>query len=102
MGMRHAEMPPATAATHATNRDLTTPPDAKGQAHGPGGRGVSFCVPLGVVATSGRSARDRYPQPLKAFHATVRTARKKSGFKAGLRQPTLAEVPLADLSFTQR
>ena len=23
--MRHAEMPPATAATHATNRDLTTP-----------------------------------------------------------------------------
>jgi hypothetical protein len=25
-------------------------------------------------------------QPLMAFHATVRTAREKSGFKAGLRQ----------------
>jgi hypothetical protein len=23
-----------------------------GQTHGPGGRGVSFCVPLGVVTTS--------------------------------------------------
>ena len=43
--MRHAEMPPATAATHATNRDLTTPPDAKGQTHGPGGGGVSAGVP---------------------------------------------------------
>jgi hypothetical protein len=30
-----------------------------------------------------RAARHRYPQPLTAFHATVRTARKKSGFKAG-------------------
>jgi hypothetical protein len=28
--MRHAEMPPATAATHATNRDLTTPPGSLG------------------------------------------------------------------------
>jgi hypothetical protein len=26
-------------------------------------------------------------------------AREKSGFKAGLRRPSLAEVPLADLSF---
>ncbi len=33
-----------------------------------------------------RAARDRHPQPLTAFHATVRTAREKSGFKAGLRQ----------------
>ena len=32
--MRRAEMPPATAATHATNRALTTPRDAKGQTHG--------------------------------------------------------------------
>jgi len=30
----------------------------------------------------GRSVEDE----LTAFHATVRTARKKSGFKAGLRQ----------------
>lgn len=30
-----------------------------------------------------RAARHRYPQPLTAFHATVRTAREKSGFKAG-------------------
>jgi hypothetical protein len=43
--MRRAEMPPATAATRATNLAPTTPRDAKGQAHGPGGRGVSFCVP---------------------------------------------------------
>jgi hypothetical protein len=33
-----------------------------------------------------RAARDRRPQPLTAFHATVRTAREKSGFKAVLRQ----------------
>jgi hypothetical protein len=157
--MRRAEMPPPTAATRATNRDSTTPRDAKGQTHGSAGRGLSFCVPLGVVATSdseetaGRSrltrkerfasgrrpgwlrprevshwhisanrsnhrpsrrpvarrpteesscrstfdraifqaspdfsARDRHPQPLTAFHATVRMAREKSGFKAGLHQ----------------
>jgi hypothetical protein len=34
-----------------------------------------------------------------AFHATVRAAREKSGFKAGSSRPMLAEVPLADLSF---
>jgi hypothetical protein len=39
---------------------------------------------LSVVAR--RPARDRHPQPLTAFHATVRTARKKSGFKAGSSQ----------------
>ena len=33
-----------------------------------------------------RAARDRHPQPLTAFHATVRTAREKSGFKAGSSQ----------------
>jgi hypothetical protein len=32
------------------------------------------------------SARHRHPQPLPAFHATVRTACKKSGFKAGSSQ----------------
>jgi hypothetical protein len=39
--------------------------------------------PGNVSGTDRRAARDRYPQPLTAFHATVRTARKKSGFKAG-------------------
>ena len=43
--MRRAEMPPPTAATHATNPSPTTPPDAKGQTHGAGGGGVSCCVP---------------------------------------------------------
>ena len=43
--MRSADMPPATAATHAANRAPTTPPDAKGQTDGTGGGGVSFCVP---------------------------------------------------------
>jgi hypothetical protein len=33
-----------------------------------------------------RAARHRYPQPLTAFHATVRTTRKKSSFKTGLRR----------------
>ena len=33
--MRQAEMPPATAAAHATYRDSTTPRDAKGQTYGP-------------------------------------------------------------------
>jgi hypothetical protein len=37
-------------------------------------------------ATDRRAACDRHPQPLTAFHATVRTAREKSGFKAGLRR----------------
>ena len=39
-----------------------------------------------VVATSGRAALDRHPQPLTGSHATVRTAREQSGFKAGLRR----------------
>jgi hypothetical protein len=43
--MRRAEMPPATAAAHVTNHPPTTPRDAKGQTHGPGGGGVCFCVP---------------------------------------------------------
>jgi hypothetical protein len=34
-------------------------------------------------ATDRQAARHRYPQPLTAFHATMPTARKKSGFKAG-------------------
>jgi hypothetical protein len=37
-------------------------------------------------ATDRRAARDRHPQPLTGSHATVRTAREKSGFKAGLRR----------------
>ena len=157
--MRRAKIPPATAATYATNRDLTTPPDAKGQTHGSGGGGVSARVPgvrrrypadrvtpkpgpvtkrlpagAGPRRTGGsqagegqdgfaprtaapppvspargpptdwgelvqvhfrpgdflgvtrRVARHRHPQPLTAFHATVRTAREKSGFKTGLRR----------------
>jgi hypothetical protein len=159
--MRRAKIPPATAATYATNRDLTTPPDAKGQTHGSGGRGVSARVPgvrrrypadrvtpkpgpvtkrlpagAGPRRTGGSQAgegqdgfaprtaapppvspargpptdwgelvqvhfrpgdfsgvtrravrhRHRHPQPLTAFHATVRTAREKSGFKAGSSQ----------------
>ena len=42
--------------------------------------------PGNLSGTDRRAARDRHPQPLTAFHATVRTARKKSGFKAGLRR----------------
>jgi hypothetical protein len=33
-----------------------------------------------------RAARHRHPQPLTVFRATVRTAREKSGFKAGSSQ----------------
>ena len=33
-----------------------------------------------------RAAGDRHQQPLTAFHATVWTALKKSGFKTGLRR----------------
>jgi hypothetical protein len=36
--------------------------------------------------TARSAARDRHPQPPTAFHATVRTAREKSGFKAGSSQ----------------
>jgi hypothetical protein len=39
-----------------------------------------------LQAKDRRAARDRHPQPVTAFHATVRTARKKSCFKAGLRR----------------
>jgi hypothetical protein len=42
--------------------------------------------PGNLSGVARRAARHRYPQPLTAFHATVRTARKKSGFKAGLRR----------------
>jgi len=42
----------------------TTPPGAKGQTHGAGGRGVSFCVPLGVVATSGLERGQEAPRHL--------------------------------------
>jgi hypothetical protein len=190
--MRRAEMPPPTAATHATNRPPTTPPGLRGR-NSWRGWGRSFLLRArGVVATSDslrslpirgrsgrswhisanrsnhrpsrrpaggpptgaslcratfdraifqatdrRAARHRYPQPLTAFHATVRTARMKSGFKAGSSRrknpalsverklfgtstigphpadrsrrlllmirparPTLAEVPLADLSLS--
>ena len=83
--MRHAEMPPATAATHATNRDLTTPPGSLGRNSWPGW-GRSFLLrALGCGGVNRRAARDRHPQPLTAFHATVRTASEKGGFKAGLR-----------------
>jgi hypothetical protein len=37
-------------------------------------------------ATDTRTARDRHPQPLTAFNATVRTAREKRGFNASLRR----------------
>jgi hypothetical protein len=37
-------------------------------------------------ATDRRAACDPHTQPLTAFHATVRAAREKSGFRAGLRE----------------
>jgi hypothetical protein len=40
-----------------------------------------------IQATDRRTARDRHSQPLTGSHVTVRTAREKSGFKAGLRRP---------------
>jgi hypothetical protein len=40
--------------------------------------------PRHLSSVTRRAARDRHPQPLTAFHATVRTTREKSGFKAGL------------------
>jgi hypothetical protein len=42
--------------------------------------------PGNLSGVARRAARNRHPQPLTAFHATVRTAREQSGFKAGLRQ----------------
>ena len=42
--------------------------------------------PGNLSGVARRAARDRHPQPLTAFHAAVRTAREKSGFKAGLRR----------------
>jgi hypothetical protein len=132
--MRRAEMPPPTAAIHATNRPPTTPPGLRGPNSWPAWARSFLLRARGVVATSDslrsspirkilahlgeplepppvspargpptdwgelvqghfrpgnvsgtdrRAARHRYPQPLTAFHATVRMARKKSGFKAG-------------------
>jgi hypothetical protein len=43
--MRRAEMPPPTAATHATNRPPTTPPGLRGRNSWRGWGGVFFCVP---------------------------------------------------------
>jgi len=42
--------------------------------------------PGNLSGVARRAARHRNPQPLTAFHATVRTPRKKSGFKTGLRR----------------
>ena len=59
--MRRAEMPPPTGASSfrpTFDRAITQ-------------------------ATDRRATRDRHPQPLTAFHATVPTASEKSGFKAG-------------------
>jgi hypothetical protein len=53
--MRHAEMPPPTAATHATNRPPTTPPGLRGRNSWRGwGRSFRWSA-RGVVATSGSS-----------------------------------------------
>jgi hypothetical protein len=87
--MRRAEMPPATAATHATNRDLTTPPDAKGETHGPGGEGVSAGVPLGAAATSGSSRYTQARADPEGPHASGRTARAA----ASLSRPWPAHRP---------
>jgi hypothetical protein len=73
--MRHAEMPPATAATRATNLTLTTLRDAKGQAHGPGGERVS----AGVPRARWRHAADRIHHRTRAdpegSHASVASYR---------------------------
>ena len=54
-GMRRAEMPPATAATHATNRPPTTPRGLPGRNSWPAwGRSFRSSA-RGVVATSGSS-----------------------------------------------
>jgi hypothetical protein len=42
--------------------------------------------PGNLSSVARRAARHRHPQPLPGSHATVRTAREKSGFKAGLRR----------------
>jgi hypothetical protein len=47
------------------------------------GRGRKSTRPGNLSGVARRAARHRHPQPLTAFHATVRTARKKSGFKTG-------------------
>ena len=53
--MRRSEMPPPTAATHATNRPPTTPPGLRGR-NSWRGWGRSFLLRArGVVATSGSS-----------------------------------------------
>jgi hypothetical protein len=51
--MRHAEMPPATAATHATNRDLTTPRGSPGPNSWLGWARSFRWSARGVAATSG-------------------------------------------------
>ena len=56
------------------------PPDRLGRARAGPRR------PGNLSGVARRTARDRHPQPLTGSHATVRTAREKSGFKAGLRQ----------------
>ena len=50
------------------------------------GRARAGPRPGNLSGVARRAPRHRHPQPLTAFHATVRTARKKSGFKTGLRR----------------
>ncbi len=54
--------------------------------HGPAPMAAARCTfPPAFIGVARRSARHRHPQPLKAFHAIVRTAREKSGIRAGMR-----------------
>jgi hypothetical protein len=101
VGRRSHRRPLRPTRQTALTRHLA---DCLGQAHGPGGRGVSTRMPLGVAETSSSS----HSSPIRA-----RSGRSSPPPRSGRIQPdrsrllllmvhaarlTLAEVPLADLS----
>ena len=96
--MRHAEMPPATAATHATNRDLTTPPGSRGPTSWLGwGRSFRSSA-QGAAATSASSRYTQAGADPEGPHARVASFRVAN--RSSLRQslPPVARPPTGESS----
>jgi len=92
--MRRAEMPPATAATHATSRGPMTPPGSPGRSSWPGWARSFHSNARGVVAASGSS----YSSPIRARSGrSSRTSANRSNRCLSL--PAVARRPTGGTSF---
>jgi hypothetical protein len=118
--MRRAETPPATAATHATNRPPTTPPGLRGPNSWPAWARSFLLRARGVVATSdslrslpirGRSGRSSHISANRSNHRPSRrpVARRPTGesscratFDRAIFQGRIDELPVIDIRSLSR